>query len=467
MPIDVASRACAAESLAFEPVFPKIRSHMPNVAATIYGLYANPITLLTEDHYNQKLVVDRLLGLRAISLNDPDYIRQVFVTDRHKYGLDPIRKLLLSRNFRNGMAAVEGKEWQSIRKVSAVQFSSPKLQRYAAEIADITERFCRRQPHRQSVLLSNLATGLAMDNGMKCLFSMDRDLSFRPMMETNSGYLEHGMSIDVMDIMRLPMELPRLMKKPIRKIQQRHRSIVNALYRSRLARIDSGHGAPDDLLTGICRHFMQKSDPSNNCPAALDNIGTMFGASYDTTSKVIAWALYLLSQSPAIRSAVCDEIDAGNHDSEPPHNWPNLLPATLATIRETLRLYPAIPGVVRYALQSATIGPHRIKKGDYVVASIWLLHRSERHWKNGSRFRIERFLPGGEAIQKPDCYIPFGLGPRTCIGRQFAELESVITLAVLLRSFDFRYAGAQPPAPVWKGTLRSSNGIPVTMTRRL
>ncbi|MCR9137367.1 MAG: cytochrome P450 [Alphaproteobacteria bacterium] len=459
---------CAAtdRSGCFEPLYPAIRRRKPGIIATIRGLYANPITLLTEEHYKNGIVIDRMFGLRAVSLNDPDHIRQVFVTDRQKYGIDPIRKLLLKRNFGRGMASVEGEEWRGIRKVAATQFTHPKLQRYGAEIAAVVRRCCLGQPQQQHISASRWVTRLAMDNGMKCLFSLDRDRQFEPMMDTNSAYLEHGMSLDVMDVMRAPAALPRAMKKSMGVIQRRHRSIVRALYHARIGRMNSGSGAPDDLLTGICRHYAPSAVSGGECPAALDNIGTMFGASYDTTSKVIAWAIYLLSQSPAASDAILKELDGGEHDHLPPDRWPDALPVTLATVREALRLYPAIPGMVRHALQNASIGSQPIKKGDYVVASIWLLHRSERHWNDGARFRIERFLPGGEASRKTDCYMPFGIGPRTCIGRQFAELECVITLAILLRDFDFRYAGKRPPEPVWKGTLRSSNGIPVVMTRR-
>jgi len=450
----------------FEPVFPAIRTRKPGVFATIHGLYANPITLLTDQHYENPIVVDRLFGLRAVSLNDPDHIRQVFVTNRLNYGIDPIRKLLLKRNFGQGLAAVEGEAWHAIRRVAAAQFSSRKLQGYGVEMAAIVKRFCHCQPDRQSLLLSRLVTALAMDNGMKCLFSLDRNHQFDPMMDTNSQYLEYGMSLDMMDIVRAPTAVPRPLKKPIGTIQRRHRAAVRALYQARTARMESKADAPDDLLTGICRHFQDRAGADGESVAALDNIGTMLGASYDTTSKVIAWALYLLSQSPADAAAIRAELDAGGHDDVAPHLWPNALPLILATVRETLRLYPAIPGMVRQARQADLIGSLTVEKGDYVVASVWLLQRSGRHWKDGTRFRIDRFLPGGEADSKADCFMPFGIGPRSCIGRQFAELECVITLAILLRNFDFHYAGKQPPAPVWKGTLRSSNGIPVTMIRR-
>jgi cytochrome P450 len=459
------SSTVAVGSADFVPSFPTPRRRLPNHAGTIYGLYKNPISLLTEAHYTRKIVVDRMFGLRAVSLSDPDHIHQVFVANRHKYGIDPIRKLLLSRGFRKGMAVVEGQEWNEIRRVAATGFSNKRLRSYATEMSTIVAGFCRRQPHRQSVSLSRIVTEIAIENAMKCLFSTSSCQSFDRIMETNTGYLEHGMALDVMDIMRMPVDLPRILKKSVGKIARRHRRIVEALYQSRTGLIESG-GAPDDLLTRICRHFTQKQGTGKHCPAALDNIGTMLGASYDTTSKTISWAVYLLSKSPEALATLRSEIDTGRHDHLAPHEWPDALPNVLAAVRETLRLYPAIPGMVRYALENDTVGSQPIKKGDYVVASIWLLHRTSRNWTDGARFKIARFLPGGEASMKAEHYMPFGLGPRTCIGHRFAELESVIVLATLLRHFDFEYAAADPPIPVWKGTLRSSNGIPVTMIRR-
>ena len=463
---DNAATPAVAEPTDFIPAFPAIRRGMPNAAVALYTLFKNPLELLTQRHHDEGLVIDTMFGIRAFSLNDPDFIHQIFVTHRGRYGIDPIRKLLLNRGFEQGLASVEGEAWQSLRKLAATEFTPKKREQFGAQIATMSREFCRRQPGPQTVPLARLMTSLAMDNAMACLFSIHRDASFDAMMETNSNYLEHGMAIDPLDVFRLPSALPRLMKKPIRGIERRHRKLVDMLYQNRCEQIAAGRAVPEDLLTAICRHFMQEADPSKARRAALDNIGTMFGASYDTTSKIISWALYLTSQSPSTLERLRAEIDSGNHDSLPPIQWPSALPLTLATIRETARLYPPVPGMVRYAREEDVVGDHDVKPGDFLVASIWLLQRSDRHWKNGTCFDIDRFLPGGEAERKPGCYMPFGTGPRTCIGRHFAELEAVIVLATVLRHFEFHYDGAKPPKPVWKGTVRSDNGLPMTMIRR-
>lgn len=450
----------------FEPSYPTPRNRLPGHARIIYQLYKNPIELLTHEHYTRAIVVNKMLGMRAVFLNDPNHIRRVFITDRQTYGIDPIRKLLLRKNFQQGLACVEGTEWHEIRGLTASHFTGGRLQKYADEISRIASDFCQQQPNVRSASLVDVINEIALNCSMRCLFSAKDTGSFSTLQDTNAQYLEHGMSLDVMDILRMPAKLPRILKRSLGSLGRRHRTIVGDLYRSRAELVETNNGAPDDLLTGICQHYMQKSDAKLGHSAALDNVGTMLGAAYDTTSKTISWAIYLLVNSPDVLNSVRAEIDAGLHDNLPPHKWAEVLPLVQASVRETLRLYPAIPGTARYALANTCLGGQAIRKGDFIIANIWVLHRSARFWKNATRFEPERFLAGRCEKQNAQHFMPFGIGPRSCVGRHFAELEAVIVLATLLRNFDFTYMGAGDPQPVWKGTLRSSNGIPVMMSRR-
>lgn len=464
---EVFSKLCesAANDL-FEPCFPTPRERLPGHAGIIYQLYKNPIELLTDEHYENAVVVNELLGMRAVFLRDPRHIRQVFVTDRETYGLDPIRKLLLRQNFKRGLAAIEGAEWDEARKLAAAEFTRERLQRYAAQIARIANTFCQRQPDERSGSLSTMVNEIALASSMTCLFSTEDAGLYDTISETNAIYLERGMSIDLMDILRMPSTLPRLLKRSVMSIARQHRKMVGDLYWSRKRRIESGEPAPDDLLTAICRHYARKSHGGNGHSDALDNVGTMLGAAYDTTSKAISWTIYLLANSPETLEAVRTEIAEGRLAGQPPHRWAESLPLLVASVRETLRLYPPIPGTVRYARRKAQIDNQRIRKGDFIVANIWAMQRSSRFWENATRFQPHRFLEKGQDKRSEQHFMPFGIGPRTCVGRHFAELECVIVLAMLLENFDFTYIGKGPPRPVWKGTLRSSNGIPATMKRR-
>lgn len=458
-------RESAAKDL-FEPCFPTPRERLPGHAGIIYQLYKNPIELLTDEHYENAVVVNEMFGMRAVFLRDPRHIRQVFVTDRETYGLDPIRKLLLRQNFKRGLAAIEGAEWDEARKLAATEFTSERLQRYAAQIARIVNAFCQRQPGERSGSLSAIVNEIALTCSMTCLFSTEDAGAYETINETNAIYLERGMSIDLMDVLRMPSTLPRLLKRSVMTIARQHRRMVGDLYWSRMRRMASGEKAPDDLLTGICRHYAKRSDGGNEHSDALDSVGTMLGAAYDTTSKAISWTIYLLANSPGILEEVRREIADAHLVRQPPHRWAKILPLLVASIRETLRLYPPIPGTVRYARRNAQIDNQIIEKGDFIVANIWAMQRSRRFWENATRFQPHRFLQTGHDQRTEQHFMPFGVGPRTCVGRHFAELECVIVLATLLKNFDFTYIGKSPPRPVWKGTLRSSNGIPAIMKRR-
>ena len=450
---------------AFVPWVPDPREGLPNRLSTLYFLNRNPIRLLTRRHYSQPFVRNRMFGLSAVFLNDPDMIRHVFVDGRANYGIDPIRKLLLSRNFGRGIATVEGDDWHGARKAASPYFTSRKLEEYGETFLDVACAHCRAVPPSAPVSLVAFVSDITFECAMRCLFSVQADNGFRPAIEANSVCMEKGMTLDLMDIWRMPLGVPRLFKKSLRAYQARYRDHVEAMLRARLDRISRSASGLDDLMTGYQDHYLSDRARDGGVVAALDNIGTMLGAAFDSTTQALAWTVYFLTRSPAAMKAVRDEID-GADAAVAPHLWTARLPRTLAALRETLRVYPTLPAISRYALDDDEIGGQRVRRGEFVVANIWAMHRDPSHWHRASDYLPDRFLPGGDGAGEVQRYMPFGIGPRACIGRHFAEIEAVIVLATLLRSFDFAPAGASPPRPVWRGTLRSDNGIPMMIARR-
>jgi cytochrome P450 len=132
-----------------------------------------------------------------------------------------------------------------------------------------------------------------------------------------------------------------------------------------------------------------------------------------------------------------------------------------------MRLYPPVPSLSRTALtDDVAAGRCAIPKGAFVVISPYLLHRHETLWSAPEQFRPERFLPGARETIERYAYLPFGAGPRVCIGQQFAMVEAVIVLAALLRRLRFAYAGEEAPMPVQRITLRPREGMPMRVTPR-
>ena len=128
-----------------------------------------------------------------------------------------------------------------------------------------------------------------------------------------------------------------------------------------------------------------------------------------------------------------------------------------------MRLYPPVPSLSRTALRDDVAGKCVIPKGALVVISPYLLHRHRTLWNAPEQFRPERFLPGARGAIARYAYLPFGAGPRICIGQQFAMVEAVIVLATLLRRLRFDYAGEEAPMPVQRITLRPRQGMPMRL----
>jgi cytochrome P450 len=420
---------------AFSPWSPHPRTRMPNHLSTLYFLHRNPIRLLTRRHYSEPFVRNRMFGLSAVFLNDPDLIRHVFVDGRTKYGIDPIRKLLLSRNFGQGIATVEGTDWHDARKAASPYFTSSKLKEYAATFVDVARAHCCTELSGGPVPLVGFIADITFECAMRCLFSFRGDATFHTTIESSSICMEKGMTFDLMDIWRLPMSIPRLLKKSVATYQERYRGHVEAMLRARNERISEAAAGLDDLMTGYQNQYLSNGTQQGRT-AALDNM-----------------------------RAVLEEVD-GARGATDPHLWPTKLPRTLAVIRETLRVYPTLPAISRYALDDDEIDGYRIGKGEFVVANIWAMHRDRRHWHRACDYLPDRFLPDGDGASNAARYMPFGIGPRSCIGRHFAEIEAVIVLATLLRNLEFIPCGGKRPQPVWRGTLRADNGIPMVLAQR-
>ncbi|MES1148957.1 MAG: cytochrome P450, partial [Bradyrhizobium guangdongense] len=171
-----------------------------------------------------------------------------------------------------------------------------------------------------------------------------------------------------------------------------------------------------------------------------DEAATMILAGHETTATALFWALYLLSLDPQTQDEVAAEVKsamaAGGLELD-------RLKFTRAVIDETMRLYPSVFLIARAAAAPDTIGDKQVRKGDVILIAPWLLHRHEKLWTDPDAFIPARFMPGAP---QPDrfAYLPFGVGPRVCIGAQFALVESTLALAKLIGAFRFDLIDRKP-----------------------
>ncbi|MFZ2487804.1 MAG: cytochrome P450 [Anaerolineae bacterium] len=198
-----------------------------------------------------------------------------------------------------------------------------------------------------------------------------------------------------------------------------------------------------------------------------DNILTMFFAGHETTANTLTWAFYFLSQNPAVLEALEYELDTVLTDGRLPtvEDLPNL-PYTLMVIKETLRIQPTVAMLVRMATQDTTLGGYALKQGTFVLISPYVLHHDARRWSQPEVYDPARFDPETGVKLDKYGYMPFGAGPRICIGNHFALMEAQLLLALIASRYRLYLAPGANVQPLRQVTTSPRSGLPMIVQRR-
>ncbi len=234
------------------------------------------------------------------------------------------------------------------------------------------------------------------------------------------------------------------------------RGLIRELADTRAKALANGT-APNDLATKI----MTTKDPITgqrfSTPEMVDQVAIFFLAGHETSASALSWALYLMATHPDYQEKVAREGAALG----PQAGFEELrrLRVTRDVFRETLRLYPPVPMMVREAAQAEVFRGRDVAPGSQVVLSPWHLHRHTRLWDNPDGFDPERWHSENAKHCQRAAFIPFSAGPRVCTGAGFAMLEGVLLLARLCAAYEFKPVAEQVPQPVAHLTVRSKKGI--------
>jgi cytochrome P450 len=189
-----------------------------------------------------------------------------------------------------------------------------------------------------------------------------------------------------------------------------------------------------------------------------DEIVTLFFAAHDTSAKSLTWTLYLLSQNPGYISVIRKEAEALNEGCLTYEDLRSLKTCR-AVISESLRLYPPAHSISRFAAQDAQIGGYNIAKGSSVLIMPYVIHRDSRHYESPEKFMPGRWEPEERKKRHKLSFIPFGAGPRGCLGESFAWSQLIISLALISRSFNLKLHPAQKVIPSSSITLKPKHGM--------
>jgi cytochrome P450 len=297
------------------------------------------------------------------------------------------------------------------------------------------------------------------------LFSQGLARGAEAFQQAVTRYFETFGRLDPLDLVGAPSFLPRLWRLRGGATLRFFQKAVDDIIAARKTLIASGASAPNDLLTLLLRAQDPQTGRAISEEDVRANIVTFIGAGHETTANALTWTLYLLSQAPQWRERAETEVDA-RFDWESSADPGDTLPVVKAVLEEALRLYPPAAFLSREAIAEDWLAGERVPAGTIVTVAPFVLHRHRQLWKDPDAFDPERFL--GENRERIDryAYIPFGAGPRVCIGMSFAMQEAVIVLAHLIRALRFDLAPGHVVAPIQRVTLRPRHGMKMIVRRR-
>ena len=451
----------------FVPPAPRPREKPVGRFEMMRVVYRNPLELWGEPSYNERWISVSWFGLKTIIANDPGLIRHVLVDNAANYPMSAIRQRVLRPLLRDGLLTAEGPVWKRSRKAMAPVFTPRHIGGFAETMRDRSLRFAER--YKTSGTITDVAhdmTLLTYDILAETLFSGEIAGDPNDFAHQIDRLFETMGRVDPFDLLGLPDWLPRFTRLRGQQSLGFFRELVSNTIALRKARMDKGEDVPSDFLTLLLR----AEGPDGLSRSEIeDNIITFIGAGHETTARALGWTLYLLAKAPRERERIETEIDGffarGGRDL-PPQDWLASLPFTRAAFEEAMRLYPPAPSINREAATDDTYDNLKIPKGATVLVMPWVIHRHRLYWDQPDAFMPERFWPKNRDKLDRFQYLPFGAGPRVCIGASFALQEAVIALAILLDGRRFEVLETTRPWPVQKLTTQPQGGLPMKVLKR-
>ena len=426
------------------PPMSRSAAETPSGRGIARALGENALLAFPPQAFDEEVVVRSFLGRRQVILSRPASIHHILVDNPENYRRTGATIRMLRPLLGKGLLLSEGEDWRHQRRIVAPAFAPRTIPILARHIAQATGAFINRVADcvgRPVDLLAEMQF-LALEIAGRSMFSLAMDRHGPELRELITGYAEHLGRPSLLDFL-LPLPIPSPRDLARRRFRRRWMVLIGRLIAERREGTPEG-GAGDlfDLLS-------MEGDPDR----LADQVATLITAGHETTAVALFWALYLVAVTPGIEEHIAAEVGPLDLGPDAANAALPKLIYTRAVVQEALRLYPPAFTLVRQARHADTAGGIAIPAGAVVMIAPWVLHRHRRLWSQPERFDPARFLPGAPPPERC-AYLPFGMGPRVCIGAQFALNEATLVLAAMIRAFHIERADAEPIVPVAIVTTR-------------
>ena len=403
----------------------------------------------------------RIGPLRLYQLSHPDLARQVLVEQPEKFHKPKLVKRAFQPFAGEGLLTSDGSLWRQQRKLMQPAFHPRSLASYAAVMV----------AHSQG-LMGSFVDGEIRDIGadmprltlgivVKSLFGADLPPGAIEISRAMLAVLDAA-NQRLNSVLRIPSWVPTARNLRERRAVAELDAMLQALIRNRRASSESH----EDLLSVLLAAADEDGGTQMSDRQLRDEMMTLFLAGHETTASALTWTWYLLSRHPEAEAKLANELRRLLAGRAPSVDDLPRLPYTEMVIREAIRLYPPAPGIGREPVQDVTIADYSIPKGSLVLVNTYAIQHDQRFFDDPERYDPDRFAPGWEERIPRYAYLPFGGGPRVCIGNGFAMMEARLILATIAQHYKLSLETDETIRPIQLVTLRPSGLVRMKIQRR-
>lgn len=397
-------------------------------------------------------------------LNTPELTHEMLVKQSDVWRKSPVTRNVMYSAVGDGLFTSEGELWKSQRRMIAPLFHTKHVPSYGDTMANLTADLIADWKDGETRYIDHDFTVLAMQIISKVLFDADISQS-APEVERAVAEVLKAIEVKFGQIVGVPEWIPtannRALKENLRVLDSFIQSIINQ--RRKLTPEQAEEKS--DLLTLLLN--VQDEDGSRMSDKQVrDESMTFFGAGHETTAATLTWISYLLSQHPQVQSKLHEELDRALNGRLPGYHDLVKLPYTEQIVKEAMRLYPVAWSVFRVSTAESTLGGLHFPTNSVALVNIWGIHRDPKLYDQAESFIPERWTPEFEKSLPKQAYMPFGGGPRICIGNAFAMMEARLATATVAQKFALELAPNFEVIPTRQFTTKPKNGMQMIVHAR-